>query len=114
MISRMSSLVFVVLAFPLLTVSAQAETPELNEAIGLLKKIHDDQCQRHLLRSKVMVAHRDHDQKTLNALYPQLDTVTKKLKPDEDRIKQLQSSIAEDASNQLVFESAMVELTACE
>lgn len=111
----MSRITLVLLALFSLNVSpAWAETPELEEVIGLLRKTHDDQCQRHALRSKVMVAHRAHDQKSLDDLYPRLESISKKLKSDEDRIKVLQSVIAQNYETQNALEAAQVELGACD
>ena len=61
-----------------------------------------------------MVAHREHDQKTLSELYPKLETLTKKIKPDEERIKALQAVISGDSAAQDRLESIQVELGACD
>ena len=112
MISRIT--IILLSLFSLNLSPARAETPELEEVAELLKKIHDDQCQRHSLRGRVMVAHRAHDQKTLDELYPKLETLTKKIKPDEERIKALQAAISGDSAAQDRLESIQVELGACD
>lgn len=89
-----------------------AASPEIEEVIDLLKKIHPDQCERHLLRGRVMVAHREHDQKRLNELYPKLDAITRKLKADEGRINALREKLP--ASDQNAFESAQLALGTCD
>jgi hypothetical protein len=95
-------------AFPVFA----AASPEIGEVVELLRKIHPDQCQRHQLRGQVLVAHREHDQKRLNALYPELDAITRKLKPDENRIKALTENLS--ASDQDAFESAQLSLGSCD
>lgn len=91
-----------------------AASPELEEASDLLKKIHHDQCLRHTLRGQVMVAHREHDQKRLDELYPKLDSITRKLKPDETRLEAIKNTLSHTASDQDAYESLILELGACD
>ncbi|MGI9213744.1 MAG: hypothetical protein ACR2HF_14845 [Methylococcaceae bacterium] len=98
-----------VAVFPLYAASS-----ELDEASDLLKKIHHDQCLRHTLRGQVMVAHREHDQKRLDELYPSLDSITRKLKPDEARLEVIKNNLSHTASDQDAYESLILELGGCD
>jgi len=113
MYSRVS-LIPLVAALLIPEAPVQAEGSALDEAVALLKKIHADRCERHSLRGQVMVAHRAHDQKTLNQIYPLLDEISRKLKPDEDRIKALQAIIEQNSADQNAMESAVLEMGECD
>lgn len=87
---------------------------EVEEAVALLQQIHADQCQQQKLRGQVMVAHRSHDQETLDAIYPQLEAVSKRLKPSEDRLNALKASIKKDPQDQNAFEAALLQNAECD
>jgi hypothetical protein len=87
---------------------------ELDEAIALLREMHADQCRQQTLRSQVMVAHRAHDQKALDEVYPKLDALNRRLKPSEDRMKTLKTAINRDPDDRGAFEAAMLEVSECD
>lgn len=87
---------------------------EVEEAIALLQQIHPDQCQQQKLRGQVLVAHRDHDQETLDAIYPQLEVVSKRLKPLEDRLNALKAAIKKNPQDQNAFEAALLQNADCD
>ena len=102
------------LVFLLVSAPVFSASPQLEEAVSLLHRIHLDQCQRHQLRGQVMVAHREHDKKRLNALFPELDAITRKLKADESHLSALRDQLSGNASDQNAFESVMLELGQCD
>jgi hypothetical protein len=96
-----------------LATTAHVFGAELEEAISLLKQMHADQCQQQKLRGQLMLAHRNHDQETLNALWPQIEAISKRLKPSEEKLKVLKVSIGNNPADQSAFETALLREADC-
>ncbi len=93
--------------------AACASGAELEEAITLLKQMHADQCQQQKLRGNVMLAHRNHDEETLNELWPKIEAIGKRLKPVEDKLNLLKASIKKNPDDQSAFETALLQQSDC-
>ena len=87
---------------------------DLEEAIGLLKQMHADQCQLQQVRGQLMVAHQNHDESAVQTLVPQMDSITRRVKPSEDRLKALKASINQNLDDKNAFETALLESGNCE
>lgn len=98
----------------LLSASAFAVTPELEEGVALVSQMRDDQCQRQKLRSEILLAHSSHDVGKVDKLGPQLDAINKRIKPAEDRLNVLKPAIRKNFNEQSAFETAQLNLKACD
>lgn len=102
------------LAAGLVSGSGVASTVDLEQAVNLLRETRGDRCQQSALRSKLLVAHRAHDERTVNEFYPQLEALNARLKPVEDKLKALQSVIQLNSQENNAFETAQLEYGSCE
>jgi hypothetical protein len=93
---------------------AQGRSAELDEAVTLVKQMHVDQCHQHQLRGKLLLAHQTHDQDTMDDLYAQLDKLNQRLKPVEDKLRVLKTSIRQKPEDQREFESTLLQNGTCE
>jgi len=91
-----------------------ASSADLEQAVSLLRDTRADRCQQSSLRSKLLVAHRSHDEKTVNEFYPQLEALNAKMKPAEDKLKALQAVIRLNSEENSAFETAQLEYGSCE
>lgn len=87
---------------------------DLEQAIALLRDTHADRCEQSALRARILVAHQSHDDKTVNALYPQLEALNARLKPAETKLKTLTAVIQQNSTEQNAFETAQLENGSCE
>ena len=90
-----------------------ASSAEIEEAVTLLKQMHADQCQQQQLRGQVMLAHRNHDEETLKELWPQIEAISKRLKPLEDKLKALKANFKQNPDDQSAFETALLREAEC-
>lgn len=104
----------VLLAGGLASGTGIASPADLEEAVTLLRDTRADRCQQSVLRGKLLVAHRSHDERTVNEFYPQLEAVNARLKPAEDKLKALQAVLRLTSEENNAFESAQIEYGTCE
>jgi len=93
---------------------ALGSAADLEQAISLLRETRSDRCQQSSLRSRILVAHQSHDEKTVNDLYPQLEALNARLKPAEDKLKALSKVIQLSSDEQNAYETAQLENGSCE
>ena len=89
-------------------------TAELEQAVSLLRDTRTDRCQQSALRARLLVAHRSHDEKTVDELFPQLEALNARMKPADDKLKTLAAVIRLNSQEQNAFETAQIENGSCE
>lgn len=102
------------LAASLLAFPAVATAADVDEAIDLLKKTHDDQCEQQQLRGRLLVAHQSHDSVTLEALTPKLEALNARMKPSTEKLKALVAKFSENSQDRNAFEKAQIEMGSCD
>ncbi|TAN47678.1 MAG: hypothetical protein EPN21_16935 [Methylococcaceae bacterium] len=90
-----------------------AGSPELETAIQLLKDMRADKCLQQGVRARILLAHRSHDQNTLEQLSPQLETINGRLKPFEDRMQPLKIAINQSSADKQAFDAALLKQGEC-
>lgn len=97
----------------LFSAPAKSASPTVEEALALLKHMGPDRCALQKVRGKILVAHQSHDQSTMDALAPQMDALTMRLKPSEDKLRELAAAIKKNPQDQTVYAAAQVEASSC-
>lgn len=97
-----------------LSEASYAETAALSEALDLLVKMRPELCLKQKTQAQALMAHQAHDDARLRQLGSQMETITQRIKPAQDRLTSLKSSFAGNQADKLAFENAQLQLPACE
>ncbi|BBL72199.1 hypothetical protein [Methylogaea oryzae] len=97
----------------LFSVPVGAANPSVDEALALLKHMQPDRCALQKVRGKILIAHQSHDQSAMDALAPQMDAITARLKPSEEKLRELTTVIKQNPQDQTVYAAAQVEASSC-
>lgn len=92
---------------------ALAASQDVEAALALVRQIQPDRCALQKVRGKILVAHQSHDQSTMDALAPQMDALTARLKPAEDKLRELTVAIKKNPTDQNVYAAAQTEAASC-
>lgn len=110
-------LAFLFLAFALVSVFSKpifADSKCVEEAITLLKQTYPEQCQKNKLKVQLLIAHRKHDQAALKELGAKLNEINKILKPTDEKLMVLKAAIKKNPDDESDFNTALLDLNACE
>lgn len=97
----------------ILSPPAQSASQNVDAALALVKQMQPDQCALQKVRGKVLVAHQAHNQAVLDALTPQMDELTARLKPLDDKLHDLTIAIKKNPEEQTAYTAALPEAAKC-